>query len=206
MQELCYSGMQEYFRPNFFTNTHEILPMILQTGGRPAFKMRLVLAATLSPSYGIYSDFELCENAAIPGCEEYLNSEKYEIRVRNWHQPGNISDLVTKVNRISTENLALQRLDNIHFFASENDCLLVYGKRHNDNILLIVVNLDPHNTHHGTVNIPADFVGILPGSRYEVIDLLSDAVYDWGEYNYVRLDPQVQVAHILKVQLPEVVS
>jgi starch synthase (maltosyl-transferring) len=202
MQELCYSGMQEYFRPNFFTNTHDILPEILQTGGRPAFKMRLVLAATLSPSYGIYSGFELCESAAVPGCEEYLNSEKYEIRVRNWNQPGNISDLVTKVNRIRTENLALQRLDNIHFFASENDCLLIYGKRHNDNILLIVVNLDPHNMHHGTVNIPADFVGILPGSRYEVFDLLSDAVYDWGECNYVRLDPQVQVAHILKVHPP----
>jgi len=202
MQELCYSGMQEYFRPNFFTNTHDILPEVLQTGGRPAFKMRLVLAATLSPSYGIYSGFELCESAAVPGCEEYLNSEKYEIRVRNWNQPGNISDLVTKVNRIRTENLALQRLDNIHFFVSENACLLIYGKRHNDNILLIVVNLDPHNTHHGTVNIPADFVGILPGSRYEVVDLLNDAVYDWGECNYVHLDPQVQVAHILKVHPP----
>jgi starch synthase (maltosyl-transferring) len=128
--------------------------------------MRLVLAATLSPSYGIYSGFELCESAAVSGCEEYLNSEKYEIRVRNWNQPSNISDLATKVNRIRAKNLALQCLDNIHFFASENDCLLIYGKHHSDNILLIVVNLDPHNTHHGTVNIPADFVGILPGGRY----------------------------------------
>ncbi|KAL2060477.1 hypothetical protein VTL71DRAFT_9508 [Oculimacula yallundae] len=184
MQEICYTGMQEYFRPNFFTNTPDILPEILQTGGRPALQMRLVLAATLSPSYGIYSGFELCESAAVPGCEEYLNSEKYEIRVRNWNQPGNINDLVTKMNRIRAENLALQRLDNIHFFASENNYLLIYSKRHSDNILLIVVNLDPHNTHHGIANIPADFVGILPGGRYEVVDLLSYAVYDWGERNY----------------------
>jgi starch synthase (maltosyl-transferring) len=199
MQELCYSGMREYFRPNFFTNTPDILPKILQTGGKPAFKMRLVLAATLSPSYGIYSGFELCENAALPGCEEYLNSEKYEIRVRDWNQPGNINDLVTKVNRIRAENLALQRLDNIQFFASDNDCLLVYGKRHGDNTLLIAINLDPHNPHHGIVTIPVDFVGIPSGGSYKLIDLLSDTVYEWSERNYVRLDPKVQVAHILKV-------
>jgi starch synthase (maltosyl-transferring) len=199
MQELCYSGMQEYFRPNFFTNTPDILPEILQTGGQAAFKMRLVLAATLSPSYGIYSGFELCENDALPGREEYLNSEKYEIRVRDWNQPGNIKDLITQINRIRAENPAFQRLDNIQFFASDNDCLLVYGKRSGDNILLIAVNLDPHNPQHGITTIPAEFVGILPGARYKVIDLLSDAVYDWGERNYVCLDPQFQVAHILKV-------
>jgi starch synthase (maltosyl-transferring) len=199
MQELCYSGMQEYFRPNFFTNTPDILPEILQTGGQAAFKIRLVLAATLSPSYGIYSGFELCENDALPGREEYLNSEKYEIRVRDWNQPGNIKDLIRQINRIRDENPAFQRLDNLQFFASDNDCLLVYGKRSGDNILLIAVNLDPHNLQYGTTTIPADFVGIPPGARYKVIDLLSDAVHDWGESNYICLDPQVQVAHILKV-------
>jgi starch synthase (maltosyl-transferring) len=202
MQELCYSGMQEYLRPNFFTNTPDILPKILQTGGMPAFQMRLVLAATLSPSYGIYSGFELCENSALPDSEEYLNSEKYEIHVRDWNQPGNINDLITKVNRIRAENVALHRLDNIQFFVSDNHCLLVYGKRHGDNILLIVVNLDPFNPHHGTVTIPPHFLGVPLYGRYEVIDLLSDVLYDWGEHNYVRLDPQMQVAHILEVHRP----
>ncbi|KAK3897607.1 glycoside hydrolase superfamily [Staphylotrichum tortipilum] len=199
LEELCYSGMQEYFRPNFWLNTPDILPEILQTGGKPAFKHRLVLAATLSPSYGIYSGFELCENAALPGSEEYLNSEKYEVRVRDWNQPGNIKALITQINCIRAEHPALQRLDNVQFFACDNDRLLVYGKRHGADTLLIAVNLDPHAMQHGYMTIPADFVGIAPGGRYEVVDRLSGAVYNWGERNYVRLDPQHQVAHILKV-------
>ncbi|RMZ90723.1 hypothetical protein DV736_g2058, partial [Chaetothyriales sp. CBS 134916] len=200
LQELCYSGMQEYFRPIFFTNTPDILPWILQTGGVPAFKMRLVLAATLSPSYGIYSGFEICENTAVPNSEEYLNSEKYEIRVRDWNQVGNLCDLITRINQIRSENVAFQRLDNIQFFTSDCEDLLVYGKCLGDNVLLIVVNLDPHSSHQGLVYIPADFVGVVPGGRYNVIDLLTDAEYCWGECNYVRLDPHVQVAHILTVQ------
>ena len=107
LTELTQTPMREYFRPNFFTNTPDILPPILQTAAAPAFKMRLVLAATLSPSYGIYSGFELCENEAVPGTEEYLNSEKYQIKVRDWNQPGNIKEFIARVNQIRRENLAL---------------------------------------------------------------------------------------------------
>ncbi len=113
MTELTQTPMKEYFRPNFFTNTPDILSPVLQTGGRAAFKMRLVLASTLSPSYGIYSGYELCENRAVPGTEEYLNSEKYEIKVRDWNHPGNIKEFIGRVNSIRRENRALQQFLNL---------------------------------------------------------------------------------------------
>ena len=117
LTELTTTEMRDYFRPNFFTNTPDILTAMLQTGGRPAFKMRLVLAATLSPSYGIYSGFELCENQAVaPGTEEYLNSEKYQIKVRDWNQPGNIKEFVARVNAIRRENPALHTVSAICVF------------------------------------------------------------------------------------------
>jgi starch synthase (maltosyl-transferring) len=199
MEELSRSGMQEYYRPNFFANTPDILPEILQQGGRAAFKMRAVLAATLAPAYGIYSGYELCENAALPGREEYLDSEKYEVRVRDWDAPGNIKPLITQLNRIRRENPALQRLDNITFLHSDNDQILAYGKREGDNILIIAVNLDPHHPHHCSVYVPPAYVGVAPDGRYEVTDVLTDARYSWTERNYVRLDPELQPAHILRV-------
>src|SRR5579863_1738652 len=145
LTELTQTPMKEYFRPNFFTNTPDILSPVLQTGGRAAFKMKLVLAATLSPSYGIYSGFELCENNAVPGTEEYLNSEKYEIKVRDWNQPGNIKEFIGRVNRIRHENPALHRLRNLRFLPADNDQILFYSKTAagGSNILLIAVNLDP---------------------------------------------------------------
>src|SRR5260370_946120 len=124
LTELTQTPMREYFRPNFFTNTPDILPPVLQSGERAAFKMALALAATLSPSYGIYSGFELCENQAIPGTEEYLNSEKYQIKARDWNQAGNIKEFIGRVNKIRHDNPALQQFLNLQFRNTDNDQIL----------------------------------------------------------------------------------
>jgi starch synthase (maltosyl-transferring) len=203
MTELSTTEMRDYFRPNFFTNTPDILTEILQTGGRPAFKMRLVLAATLAPSYGIYSGFELCENQAVaPGSEEYLNSEKYQIRTRTWNEPGNIKEFVTQVNAIRRDNPALHHFRNLRFLPADNDQILFYVKTEPDggNVLLIPVNLDPFHPQECTVTVPPDIVGVAPGQRFRVTDLLTNASYEWSQYNYVRLDPAHQPAHILRVE------
>jgi len=200
--ELAQGEIAEYFRPNFFVNTPDILPDILQRGGRPAFKMRLVLAATLSPSYGIYNGYELCENAAVPGTEEYLDSEKYQVKARDWDQPGNIKEFVALLNRIRNNNPALQQLANVAFLPADHEQILFYAKPAADrsNILLIAVNLDPFCWHECTVIVPPGLLGIAPGQSYRVTDLLTGAVYSWGERNYVRLDPEVEVAHIMRVE------
>ncbi len=203
LTELTTTGMRDYFRPNFFANTPDILSAILQTGGRPAFRMRLVLAATLSPSYGIYSGFELCENQAVaPGSEEYLNSEKYQIRARNWNQPGNIKEFIARVNAIRRGNRALHDFRNLRFLPADNDNILFYAKTSADgeNILLIPVNLDPFSPQECTVTVPPEVAGAAPGQRFRVTDLLTGASYEWSQYNYVRLDPAVQPAHILRVE------
>jgi len=202
LTEITKTEMKEYFRPNFFTNTPDILPPILQQGGAPAFRMRLVLAATLSSSYGIYSGFELCENAAVPGTEEYLNSEKYEIKVRDWHAPGNIREFIARVNEIRRENVALQDLTNLRFLETDSDQILCYAKSSHDkgNIIIVAVNLDPFMTHYCTAVVPSEVVGAAPGQHYQVTDLLTGASYTWSDRNYVRLDPMVQPAHILRVE------
>jgi starch synthase (maltosyl-transferring) len=202
LNELAHSDTSEYFRPNFFTNTPDILTDILQTGGRPAFKMRLVLAATLSPSYGIYSGYELCENAAVPGTEEYQDSEKYQIRAHEWDRPGNIKEFVALLNRIRNNNPALQQLVNVQFLPADNDQILFYAKTTADlsNMLLIAVNLDPWQWHECTVTVPPNLLGIAPGQSYRVVDLLTGSAYTWGEHNYVRLEPQLQPAHIMRVE------
>jgi len=205
LTELAQIGMQEYFRPNFFTNTPDILTDVLQKGGRPAFKMRLVLAATMSPSYGIYSGYELCENDAVAaGTEEYLNSEKYEIKVRDWNRPGNIKEFVALVNGIRKENPALHHLTNIRFLPADSDDILFYVRATPDrsNVILVAVNLDPFQWHDCTVTVPPEEIGVAPGGTYRVTDLLTGAVYTWGERNYVRLDPNIEPAHILRVEKP----
>src|SRR5438093_11664304 len=127
LTELTRSELQEYMRPNFFANTPDILHEYLQRGGRPAFMVRLILAATLSASYGIYSGFELCENVPLrPGSEEYLNSEKYEIRPRDWNQPGNLRELIARVNQIRREHPALQFNGGLEFHATEKPAFLCY--------------------------------------------------------------------------------
>jgi len=202
LTELTQTSMREYFRPNFFTNTPDILTEVLQRGGRPAFKMRLVLAATLAPSYGMYSGYELCENQAVPGSEEYLGSEKYEIKARNWRSPGNIREFIALINRIRHENPALHEFTNLSFLPADNDQILFYAKTTSDhrNSLLIAVNLDPFAWHESTVTVPPTVIGLVPGQPFQVRDLLTGAVYTWGERNYVRLDPQLEPAHILRVE------
>jgi starch synthase (maltosyl-transferring) len=205
MTELTTTEMRDYFRPNFFTNTPDILTAILQEGGLPAFRMRLVLAATLSPSYGIYSGFELGENRATArGSEEYLDSEKYQIKVRDWNRPGNIKELVARVNAIRRGNPALHHLRNLRFLPADNEQILFYAKTmpQGRDALLIAVNLDPYNPQACTVTVPPDAIGMAPGQRYRVTDLLTGAVYEWSQYNYVRLDPAYQPAHILRVEGP----
>ncbi len=189
--------------PNFFANTPDILTEYLQSGGRPAFKIRLALAATLSPCYGIYSGFELVENEPLrPGSEEYMNSEKYEIKIRNWDQPGNIKGFIARVNSIRHENPALQELANLRFFSTNNDQILFYGKMTADrsNIILVAVNLDPLQTHHCTASLPLDEIGLTPGMSFEVCDLLTGGRYTWSDENYVRLDPEKEPLHILRVE------
>ncbi len=196
--------MKEYFRGNFFANTPDILPPILQIGGRPAFRMRLVLAATLSSVYGIYSGFELAENTPRePGSEYYLDSEMYQHKVWDWNRPGNLIGDVRRINQIRRENAALHEYDNLRFFGTDNDQLLGYFKATADqrNIMLMVVNLDPFNPQAGWVDVPANEWGIGWDRPYLVHDLLSGERYTWhGNHNWVRLDPALQPAHILRVE------
>ena len=201
--ELTQTEMREYFRGNLFPNTPDILPLHLQEGGRPAFMIRSVLAATLSSVYGIYSGFELCENAALPGREEYLDSEKYQWKERDWDAPGNIKDWITRLNRIRRENRALHLYDNLRFYRTDNDAILCYGKMTpaRDNIILVVVNLDPGRTQSSYVHVPLEDLGAMDTDTYQVHDLLNDARYIWrGSANYVELNPEVQPAHVFRVR------
>jgi len=201
--ELTQTEMSEYFRPNLWTNTPDILPFVLQEGGRPAFMIRVALAATLSPLYGIYSGYELCENEALPGREEYLDSEKYQYKKRDWNAPGNIKDWIARLNKIRKENRALQGYTNLRFHDAENDAILFYSKMTaaRDNIILVVVNLDPHRKQNSFVYVPIESFGQMESDAYQVQDLVSGATYTWrGRRNYVELDPDVQPAHIFLVR------
>jgi starch synthase (maltosyl-transferring) len=168
-----------------------------------AFMIRVLLAATLSTIYGIYSGYELCENEALPDREEYLDSEKYQFKKRDWNAPGNIKDWIARLNKIRKENRALQFYDNLRFYPAENNAILFYGKMTaaRDNIILVVVNLDPFRKQHSYVDVPIDEFGQMESDVYQVQDLLSDAIYTWrGGRNYVELDPQIQPAHIFRVR------
>ena len=201
--ELTETEMSEYFRANLWPNTPDILPFVLQDGGRPAFMIRVLLAATLSTLYGIYSGYELCENEALPGREEYLDSEKYQWKERDWDGPGNIKDWITRLNKIRKENRALHFYDNLRFYHADNDAILFYGKMTpaRDNIVLVVVNLDPHRKQNSYIDVPIDQFGQMASDVYRVHDLLSDARYTWrGRQNYVELDPEIQPAHIFRVR------
>jgi starch synthase (maltosyl-transferring) len=197
VSELAYSGEQEYFRPNFFANTPDILHAYLQHGGPRAFEARLVLAATLSPSYGIYSGYENFENVAIhEGSEEYLHSEKYEIRER--HLDGPLLPLIARLNQIRRENPALQEFSNITFLDTQNEALIAYAKRTRHNVIITVVNIDPYGTQEGVAVIPAS-LNVPP--TFTVQDLLCGDHYQWHiGHNYVRLEPGVRQAHVVRVE------
>jgi starch synthase (maltosyl-transferring) len=184
----------DYYRPNAFANTPDILHEYLQRGGRPAFEARLVLAATLSPSYGIYSGFENLENTPRePGSEEYLDSEKYEIKQRTLDGP--LLPLIAQVNAIRRGNAALQELDNITFLDTENERLFAFTKHAGDNRVIVVVNLDPRRTQEGVCILPVS-TGLPPA--YGVRDLLDGKDWAWTiGRNYVRLGPGK--SHVLQV-------
>jgi len=203
--ELTQTEVREYFYPNLWPNTPDILTEYLQLGGRSAFMTRLVLAATLGANYGIYGPaFELCENRPRePKSEEYLNSEKYEIK--NWDiaRSESLKDFIARVNQIRRENPALHRDWSLRFHEIDNEQLICYSKRTDDlsNVVLVVVNLDPHYTQSGWVEFPLEELGIDPQKPYQMHDLLSDARYLWqGSRNYVELNPQIVPAHILHVR------
>ena len=197
VSELAHSGEQEYFRPNFFANTPDILHDYLQHGGRPAFEARLVLAATLSPSYGIYSGYERIENVALrPGSEEYLHSEKYELKARALD--GELLPLIERINYARRENPALQDFPNITFLDTANEALIAYAKQAGGNTVIAVVNIDPHHTQAGLAVVPASLG--LPSS-FATHDLLTDERFQWQlGPNYIRLTPGVRQAHVLRVE------
>jgi starch synthase (maltosyl-transferring) len=201
LHELTQTEMVEYFRPNFFANTPDILHEYLVAGGRPAFRIRLVLAATLSPVYGIYSGFELCENEPVRhGSEEYLDSEKYELKSRDYNAPNNIKQDIARINRIRRENPALHQLANVGFCQSDYEGILAYRKSAPGNELLICVNLDPFNAHESMITLPLSELGISDNEPFEVTDLLTGSRYVWrGARNYVRLDPVERVAHVFRL-------
>lgn len=200
LSELTASDMREYYRPHFFTNTPDILPLFLQVGGRAAFRIRLVLAATLSPLYGIYNGFELCEAEAVPGSEDYLHSEKYQYKVWDWDRPGHIKDDITRINAIRRANPALQRLGGLTFHRADDDSVLFYEKSAAGNRLFIAVNLDPFDSRDALLHFPLAAIGIGPGEPFEVEDLLGDRRHLWrGAAHRLSLDPRVNPAAILKL-------
>jgi len=202
MTELT-TASAEYFRPNFFANTPDILPPILQTGGRPAFKSRVTLAAMLSPSYGIYNGYELCENMPIPGREEYLDSEKYQVRVRDWNDPDSLREFITRLNQARRDNPALQDIGNLRFLEIDDEQLIAFVKATPDrsNAVIVVVNLDPAATHGSILHVPAEAIGVAPGESYQVRDILTNQRYTWGDRNAVELDPiGGEPAHVLVVE------
>jgi len=201
-EELTQTEMKDFFRANFFTNTHDILPPILQEGGPAAFKFRLVLAATMSPAYGIYSGYELCENTPVPGREEYLNSEKYEYKVWDWDRPGNITDYVSQVNAIRRDHPALHEYENLRFVDTSDDNILAYYKATEDltDIVLVVVNLDPFHTHESMVSLPLGHMGVDPGGQVRAHELLSNGTFLWtGGEQQIRLDPNHNPAMIFSL-------
>ena len=202
LTELTQTPVCEYLRPNFFANTPDILHDFLQTGGRPAFQIRLVLAAMLGATYGIYGPaFELCEGRALrPGSEEYLDSEKYQLRHWNIDRADSLCDLVTRLNRIRREHRALRDMRCLRFIPVDNEQLLCFSKVIDGEGVVVVVNLDPQHAQSGWVDLPLEDLGI-EDEAYQMHDLISDERYQWtGARNFVRLDPHVMPAHVFRLR------
>ena len=203
LTELTRSDMRHYYRPSFWPTTHDINPPSLQTGHEPQFLIRFFLAATLSGNYGIYGpSFELMKHVPFPGKEEFLNSEKYEIRCWDWEKTNKLTYLISLVNRIRKENTALQTTNNITFCTVDDDAIMAYLKVSAGNRLLIVVNTDAYQRRAAVVQVPIWQLGIGPDQNYKVHDLLTGAYYTWqGEQNYVELDPYVLPMHLFRIEL-----
>jgi starch synthase (maltosyl-transferring) len=190
--ELTTTAPKDFFRPHFFVNTPDINPPYLQTSGRPGFRIRAALAATLSGLFGVYSGFELCESAPIPGKEEYLDSEKYEIRPRDWTAPGNIIADITLLNRLRRAHPALQTHLNTRFYVANNANILYYGKPAADgsDMILVMVNLDPHTPQEGSFEVPLWEFGLPDTGTVAVEDLAAGHRFDWhGKDQQIRLSP-----------------
>lgn len=201
MTELTAGEMRHYFRPNFWPTTHDINPGILQSGHEPQFLIRYFLAATLSANYGIYGpSFELMEHVPVPNKEEFLNSEKYEIRHWDWAHTNKLTYLISLTNRLRRENKALQQTNNLTFCRLDDEYLMAYLKVTGDNRLLAIVNMDAYNRRAGTVQVPIWQLGIGPDQPYTVHDLLTGNRYTWqGEWNFVELDPYIMPMHLFKI-------
>jgi len=195
-------------RPNLFVNTPDILTEYLQYGGPAAFRIRATIAATASPSWGVYSGFELFEHVAVrPGSEEYLDSEKYQVRIRDWDQAAtwSLAPYLARLNEIRREHPALQCLRNLSLHGSDNDQIMCWSKRHVDpsgreDLVIIVVNLDPHTPHESTLHLDMPALGLDWHEVFSVNDVLTDQTWQWGQHSYVRLDPAHEPAHILTVR------
>jgi starch synthase (maltosyl-transferring) len=202
LTELTRGDVRECLHPNLFANTPDILHEFLQFGGRPAFQIRLLLAATLGASYGIYGPpFELGVTAALPGSEEYADSEKYQVRYWDLRAPGNLCELIALVNRIRRENPALQQDWSLRFLDTDNEAVIAYAKQQEGDVVMTVVNLDPQHAQSAWVRVPLAVVDLDPAQPFQVHELLSGARYLWhGERNYVALDPQVIPGHIFRIR------
>jgi len=209
LSELAFETA-DFLRPNFFVNTPDILHAYLQYGGPPAFKIRAVLAAMLTPSWGVYSGYELFEHVAVkPGSEEYLDSEKYQYRPRDWaaaeRDGQSLAPFLTRLNQIRRAHPALHELRNLRWHQADNEQILAFSKKVTvagdaDDRVLVVVNLDPHAVREATLTIDMTALGFDPGDTFEVHDELSDNTWTWGEQNYVRLDPFGEPAHVFVVR------
>jgi starch synthase (maltosyl-transferring) len=202
MTELTRTEAADFFRPNFFVNTPDILHEYLQAGGPPAFKVRLVLAALMSPTYGIYSGYELFENApAKEGSEEYLNSEKFELKERDFSGADNLVPFITRINDIRKKHTALSELTNLTFHDVDKENLMAFSKSApGAETILTIVNLNPFFWEEGTVHLDLRALGVGHDEPFEVHDLLSDTRFVWtGPHNYIRLDPAVEPAHIFRI-------
>ena len=194
-------------RPSFWVNTPDILPFFLQYGGPAAFKIRAVLAATGSPSWGVYAGFELFEHVALqPGREEYLDSEKFQVRVRDWESADasghTLRPFLTRLNEIRRAHPALQQLRDLTVHSSDDDAIVVFSKTGGDDTVIVVVNVDPHATRETTLHLDMPALGMDWHDQFVVHDEVSGESWTWGERNYVRLDPYVEPAHILTVRRP----
>ncbi|MGH6926547.1 MAG: alpha-1,4-glucan--maltose-1-phosphate maltosyltransferase, partial [Propylenella sp.] len=191
--EMTTTECRHTMRPNFFVNTPDINPYYLQTSGRAGFRVRAVLAATLAGNYGVYSGFELCESEPIPGKEEYLNSEKYEIKAWDWDKPEHIRPDLRLLNRLRSEHPAMQSFTNLAFYNAWNDNILYYGKRTpaKDDFLLFAVNLDPHHAQGADFEVPLWEFGLPDQASIGVEDLVTGAAFNWqGKVQHMLLDPQ----------------
>ena len=204
LRELIKPPVSEFYRPNFWPNTPDILPEHLQHGGRSTFVLRLLLAATLSSNFGMYGPaFELMEHVPRPGAEEYIDSEKFQLVAWNLNDPSSLKDVITLVNRARRENAALQQTNRLAFHPTDNEALLAYSKRTDDfgNVIFVVANLDPRHKHGGWVELDLGELGVRPGESFQVHDLMSDARYLWSSSrNYVELDPTLSPVSLFVVR------